>query len=83
MLEILRKQFFHALEKEVHQMGEMGIPTLIVAGRESKGIPIELSQKVHQIIKGSQLEIFDDAGHCPHDEHAEEFNQIALKFLGE
>jgi pimeloyl-ACP methyl ester carboxylesterase len=56
---------------------------LIVAGRQSKGIPIELSQQVHQIIKSSQLEIFDEAGHCPHDERPEKFNQIALRFLSE
>ncbi len=81
MLDILRKQFFHTLEKEVHQLGKMDVPILIVGGQQSKGIPIALTKKVHQILTGSQLEIFDQAGHCPHDEHPEKFNQLALSFL--
>jgi len=59
------------------------VPTLIVAGRQSAAIPIELTQKVHKILAGSQLEIFDQAGHCPHDEHPDKFNQLALRFLND
>jgi len=81
LLKILRKQFFHTLEKEVHKLGMLGVPALIVGGRQSKGIPIELTQKVHKILSGSRLEIFDQAGHCPHDEHSNKFNQLALGFL--
>jgi pimeloyl-ACP methyl ester carboxylesterase len=81
LLDILRKQFFHTLEKEVHELGMMDVPTLIVGGRQSQGIPIELTQKVHQILSGSQLEIYDQAGHCPHDEHPEKFNQHVISFL--
>jgi len=83
MLRITRKKFFNTLENEVHQLGPMEVPTLIVGGRQSTGIPIELTQKVHQILTGSQLEIFDQSGHCPHDEHPEKSNQVALRFLNE
>jgi len=81
MLKILRRQFFHTLDNEVQQVGQMGIPTLIVGGRQSKGVPIELTQQVYQMISGSQLEIFDPAGHCPNDERPEKFNQLVLDFL--
>jgi pimeloyl-ACP methyl ester carboxylesterase len=81
LLKILRKLFFHTLAEQVRQVGEMNIPTLIVAGRQSKGIPIALSIQVSEIIAGSQLAIFEQAGHCPNDEQPEEFNQLVLEFL--
>lgn len=82
MLKILRKQFFHTLDEEIEQYARLDIPTMIVAGRQSAGIPIKLSIRVHDIVKGSRLEIYDQAGHCPHDEHPERFNQDVLDFLG-
>ncbi|MBT3240131.1 MAG: alpha/beta hydrolase [Chloroflexi bacterium] len=81
LLAILRKQFFHTLGDEVSQLGKIELPKLIVAGRQSAGIPTRLSEKVHQILKGSQLEILDDAGHCPNDEQSEKFNELVLAFL--
>lgn len=79
--KILRKQFFHTLQGELHQLSTMDVPTLIVGGRQSKSIPIKLTQEVHRILAGSQLEIIDQAGHCPNDEQAEQFNRLALEFL--
>ena len=81
MLKILRKQFFHTLQAEVHQLSTMNIPALVVGGRQDAGIPIRLIEEVHRILSGSRLEVFDEAGHCPHDEQAERFNQLALEFL--
>ena len=82
MLKILRRQFFHTLGEEIVEYAKLEIPTLIVGGRQSAGIPIELTRQVHQIVVGSKLEIYDQAGHCPHDEQAERFNQDVLNFLG-
>jgi pimeloyl-ACP methyl ester carboxylesterase len=81
LLEILRRQFFHTLEDEVRQVGAMGIPALVVGGHQSNSIPIELTRQTHQILAGSQLEILDQAGHCPHDDQPEKFNQLVLEFL--
>ncbi len=50
---------------------------------QSAAIPIQLTKQGHQIITDSQLEIFDQAGHCPHDEHPEKFNHLAIRFLSE
>ena len=80
-LKIIRLKFFHTLGDEIHQLGEMGVPTLIVWGRHDKGIPLRLGQEMHHILKGSKLEIFDDSGHEPHDEEPERFNQVTLDFL--
>lgn len=81
MLDVLRREFFHTLEEEAYQLGKMELPVLIAAGRQSAGIPIALSQRLHTILPGSRLEIFDKAGHCPNLEFPEKFNQLALEFL--
>lgn len=83
MLRILRKKFFFTLENEVRQFGEMGVPTLVVAGHQSAGISPELSRQVHQIIKGSRFKVYDSAGHCPHNDQSEQFNRDVLAFLGD
>lgn len=83
MLKILRKQFFHTLDREVRQVAAMEIPALIIGGRQSAGIPVELTQQVHQIMTGSHLEVFDQTGHCPNIEQAEMFNQLTIQFLAD
>lgn len=83
LLEVLRKQFFDTLGDEVRKVGGMGVPALIIGGRQSAGIPTELTRQVHEILLGSRLEIFDQAGHCPHDEHPDKFNRLVLEFLSQ
>lgn len=56
-------------------------PTLIVAGKQD---PLRLSgyaEELQSEIPGSRLKIFDQAKHCPHIEHAEEFNRLVIEFL--
>ncbi|HKJ26443.1 MAG TPA: alpha/beta fold hydrolase [Anaerolineales bacterium] len=81
LLDVLRRQFFHTLEAEARQLGEMELPVLITPGRHSAGVPIALSQRLHTILQGSQLEIFEQAGHCPNIESPDKFNHLALEFL--
>jgi len=81
LLKILRKQFFHTLPDEVHRLGEMDVPILIIFGRHDKAVPLERGEEMHKILRGSRLEIFEQAGHCPHDEQSQKFNQLAVDFL--
>ena len=81
MLKILRKQFFGTLSDEIRMLGEMDVPILIVWGRQDRAIPLKCGQQMHEILKTSRLEILDLAGHCPHDEQSERFNQLAVDFL--
>jgi pimeloyl-ACP methyl ester carboxylesterase len=81
LLRILRKGFFDTLLNEIHKLGEMDVPILIIWGRQDKALPVERGQEMHKILKGSQLEILDQAGHCPHDEQSQRFNQLAVDFL--
>ena len=81
MLKVLRKQFFHTLADEVRRLGEMDVPILLVWGRHDKAVPLERGQEMHGLLKGARLEIFEQAGHCPHDEQSERFDQLAVDFL--
>jgi pimeloyl-ACP methyl ester carboxylesterase len=81
LLKIMRKQFFNTLSYEINQLAQLQVPILIVWGGEDKGIPLRCGEEMHSILKGSRLEILDDAGHVPNFEGAEEFNNLAVNFL--
>lgn len=83
MLSITRKQFFDTLIEEIKMMSLMNLPTQIVWGREEKSIPLSIGKEMHRILKGSQLAIFDQAGHCAHIDQPEMFNQLVLNFLAQ
>jgi pimeloyl-ACP methyl ester carboxylesterase len=42
------------------------MPSLIVWGRHDRIIPVEHAQPAHELMPGSRLELFDEAGHFPH-----------------
>jgi pimeloyl-ACP methyl ester carboxylesterase len=83
LLTILRKQFFDKISDEIDRLAQMEIPVLLVWGREDKALPLQCGQEMHRILKGSRLEIIDNAGHVPNYECAEAFNQLAMDFLRE
>ncbi len=80
-LKIQRDEFFGTLSDEIRVLGDMAVPTLLVWGREDKAIPLRLGQDMHRMLKGSRLEILDNAGHVSNFEQAARFNQLALEFL--
>jgi pimeloyl-ACP methyl ester carboxylesterase len=81
MLQVTRKQFFDTLTEEIEKLSMLAVPTLIFWGREEKAIPLAVGQEMHRILKGSRLEILDQAGHCAHDDQPAIFNQLTLEFL--
>ena len=46
-----------------HRLEEVKVPTLIVAGENDSIYPLEISQKMHEKIPGSQLKIVPGANH--------------------
>jgi len=81
LLSSLRKNFFDKLLSEIQRLGEMDLPILIVWGRHDKSIPIDIGLRIHEILKGSRLEILGQSAHCPNYEEPEEFNRIVMGFL--
>lgn len=80
-LKILRSDFFGTLTDDIHALGSMRVPTLLVWGREDRAQPLRIGQQMHALLPGSRLEILDRAGHVSNFERSEEFNRLALEFL--
>jgi pimeloyl-ACP methyl ester carboxylesterase len=81
-LDILRRDFFNTLDREICALAELDIPTLLVWGRHDRSVPPESGMTMHRMLGGSRLEVFDDSGHLPNFDQAEQFNEIVLDFLG-
>ena len=82
MMAILRNVLKEPyVEAEAQKLAQLNKPILIIHGREDIAVPLDRSQKLNALWKGSQLVIFEKAGHTPHEEYPEKFNQLALEFL--
>ncbi|MEJ8844446.1 alpha/beta hydrolase [Lacibacter sp. H375] len=62
-------------------LGAIGIPTMIICGREDTVTPLAQSDFMHQMIAGSTMHVIDNAGHVSNLEQPDEFNQHLLDFL--
>jgi len=81
LLEILRKNFFFTLEDEIRQLGQMKVPTLVILGRMDTTVHLDTAEGTHRLLKGSKLEIIENAGHMPNFDQPEVFNKTTLDFL--
>jgi len=57
------------------------LPTMIVWGKEDRMIPVDHAHAAHELIVGSRLEIFRDAGHFPHRDNPRRFVEVLLDFV--
>lgn len=56
------------------------VPTLIIWGRQDRGAPLFRGLRLFELIPGSQMHIFDHAGHAVMLDHSEAFNRIVTAF---
>jgi 3-oxoadipate enol-lactonase len=63
------------------RLGEIKVPTLIVAGRDDTITPPPQSEGLHAGIRGSKLVVIEDAGHMVSNEKPDEFNSALRGFL--
>lgn len=63
------------------RLGQIKVPTLIVAGRDDGITAPARSEALHQGIAGSQLVLIEDAGHTLPSEKPAEFNAAVNEFL--
>jgi 3-oxoadipate enol-lactonase len=61
-------------------LGEIAVPSLILAGEEDILIPVSLSRRIHEAIPGSEWAT-TKGGHACVWEHPAEFNQTFLDFV--
>jgi pimeloyl-ACP methyl ester carboxylesterase len=57
-------------------------PTLVVWGRNDELISVDRAEKFGSGIPGAKVVVFEQCGHVPQIEKAEEFNRTLLEFLG-
>jgi pimeloyl-ACP methyl ester carboxylesterase len=57
------------------------LPTLIVWGERDRIIPVAHAGAAQQLVPGSQLVVFDHAGHFPHAEEPGKFVDVLTEFV--
>jgi pimeloyl-ACP methyl ester carboxylesterase len=88
-----RAAFIHTLRTIVDPRGQrvdasdrlylaQGVPFLIVWGERDPIIPVAHGQAAHELVPGSRLEIFPDAGHFPHLDDPQRFVRLLVEFIG-
>lgn len=64
------------------RLGEINIPTLLLAGAED-GKFLQIATEMHSNISNCSLEVISQSGHCIHLEQPNIFNELVFKFLKE
>jgi 4,5:9,10-diseco-3-hydroxy-5,9,17-trioxoandrosta-1(10),2-diene-4-oate hydrolase len=59
----------------------VGLPTLIVWGKQDKIVPVSVAEVFKKSIPEAQLVLFDNCGHRPEIEKQPEFSQQLQRFL--
>jgi pimeloyl-ACP methyl ester carboxylesterase len=65
------------------RLGEIQVPTLVIAGREDFQFPPEHQEELAAGIPNSRLVIIDRAGHNPHDEQPAEVQRLIREFMAD
>ncbi|HED03321.1 MAG TPA: alpha/beta fold hydrolase [Candidatus Fraserbacteria bacterium] len=63
------------------ELGRLGLPTLIVWGRQDRITPPKVAHEFQTHIRGAQLVFIERCGHSPPIERPEEFSQVVRDFL--
>ncbi len=57
------------------------LPILLLWGRQDKFVPLKIGKELKKQYQWLSLSVFDDIGHCPHDEAPSTFNKSVLNWL--
>jgi pimeloyl-ACP methyl ester carboxylesterase len=57
------------------------VPSLIIWGENDRIIPVEHAHKALEMLPHSRLEIFEDAGHFPFNDHPDRFVNLMRDFI--
>jgi len=62
-------------------VGKLGLPVLLIWGKEDHTVPFALSEGIRKAIPQAEFHPIDDAGHIPYMEQPEVVNPIVIQFL--
>lgn len=74
------KPYMHSITLPWLAQG-IGVPTLIIHGRNNKIVPLNAAERWSQLIKGSKLTVLANCGHIPEMEKPAEFVSAVRGFL--
>lgn len=80
-LELYRSGDFEKLVPYQGCLAGLDIPTLIVWGSEDRFASVKLARRFHDELPGSELEIFDGAGHFVWEDEPERTTEALVGFL--
>ena len=63
------------------RLGEISVPTLVIAGRDDFVFPPECQRELAAGMPHARLQLIERAGHNPHDEQTAEVVQTLREFL--
>lgn len=63
------------------RLGQISVPTLVIAGRDDFIFPPEHQRQLAAAIPGAQLQVIDDAGHNPHTEQTAQVMRAVRHFI--
>lgn len=87
-----RRAFLHTVRSVIDVNGQRvsaedrlylarDIPSLIVWGDRDRIIPLEHAYRAHEMLPGSRLEVFSEAGHFPFNDHPDRFVNVMQDFI--
>ncbi|HTY96610.1 MAG TPA: alpha/beta fold hydrolase [Solirubrobacteraceae bacterium] len=80
-LELYRSGDFEKLAPYEGRLAEMGLPTLIVWGAEDPFAGVQMAERFHREIPGSELHVVDGAGHFVWEDAPERTASVLVEFL--
>jgi len=80
-LELYRSGDFEKLAPYEGCLAELGVPALIVWGGQDRFSGVKLAHRFHEELPGSQLVVFEDAGHFVWEDEPERAARAAADFL--
>jgi haloalkane dehalogenase len=80
-LELYRSGDFEKLAPYEGRVAALGVPALIVWGEEDRFASVQMAHRFHEELPGSELAIFEDAGHFVWDDEPERAARVLVDFL--
>jgi pimeloyl-ACP methyl ester carboxylesterase len=81
-LELYRSGDFEKLDAYDGCLGQLGVPALIVWGAQDRFAEVGLAHRFHEALPGSELVIFEQAGHFVWEDVSDEATRALVDFLG-
>jgi len=80
-LELYRSGDFEKLAPYEGRLAALGLPTLILWGADDRFAGVQMAERFHEEIPGSELHVFEGAGHFVWEEEPERTTAALVDFL--